>query len=345
HIFDIFLGPVHPFYDPPLDEHLCQEILWPLGDGQVPQQCKRRPRAGRDRCWQHDPRTRSGATARRQEAVKARRAAEERRLAELRQRERRKQYENRRFGFPRGALPDPPDLPNSFQQLAPTDFILIQDTPVDVSLADVEDILRQVDETPLDTRREFLPPAVSSFLDNHVARAMRERGFMTDTRRRQYDVAMYGINNRYKDYNFPHFPNELSTELESPQLPPIHLSIELVSPQFPPAGYLSIELVSPQFPPAGYLSIELVSPQFPPAGYLCKEFVSPQFPPAGYLSKEFVSPQFPPAGYLSIELVSPQSPPAGYLSIDFQLLSLQFPSKCLNSFKHVLNVFYRARTK
>ena len=47
------LGPVHPFYDPPLDEHLCQEILWPLGDGQVPQQCKRRPRAGRDRCWQH----------------------------------------------------------------------------------------------------------------------------------------------------------------------------------------------------------------------------------------------------------------------------------------------------
>ena len=143
-----------------------------------------------------DPRTRSGATARRQEAVKARRAAEERRLAELRQRERRKQYENRRFGFPRGALPDPPDLPNSFQQLAPTDFILIQDTPVDVSLADVEDILRQVNETPLDTRREFLPPAVSSFLDNHVARGMRERGFMTDTRRRQYDVAMYGINNR-----------------------------------------------------------------------------------------------------------------------------------------------------
>ncbi|KAK3789597.1 hypothetical protein RRG08_061649 [Elysia crispata] len=148
-------GPVHPFYDPPLEEHLCQEILWPLGDGQVPQQCKRRPRAGRDRCWQHDPRTRSGATARRQEAVKARRAAEERRLAELRQRERRKQYENRRFGFPRGDIPDPPDLPNSFQQLNPSDFILIQDTPVDVSLEDVEDILRQVDETPLDTRRFF----------------------------------------------------------------------------------------------------------------------------------------------------------------------------------------------
>ncbi|KAK3759336.1 hypothetical protein RRG08_017593, partial [Elysia crispata] len=290
------------------------------------------------------PRTRSGATARRQEAVKARRAAEARRLAELRQRERRKQYENRRFGFPRGDISDPPDLPNSFQQLNPSDFILIQDTPVDVSLADVEDILRQVDETPLDTRREFLPPAVSSFLDNHVARAMRERGFMTDTRRRQYDVAMYGINNRLlnleqilRDTNLLVWLSALLTleqvkikrndllisELESPQRPPIHLSIERVSPQFPPAGYLSTERVSPQFPPAGYLSIELVSPQFPPAGYLSIELVSPQFPPAGYLSIELVSPQFPPVGYLSIELVSPQFPPAGYLSIE--LVSPQFP--------------------
>ena len=76
-----------------------------------------------------DPTTRSRATARRQEAVEARRAAEERRLAELSQRERRKQYENRRFGFPRGPLPDPPDLPDSFDQLDPSDFILIQDTP------------------------------------------------------------------------------------------------------------------------------------------------------------------------------------------------------------------------
>ncbi|KAK3797230.1 hypothetical protein RRG08_030456 [Elysia crispata] len=76
-----------------------------------------------------NPTTRSRATARRQEAVEARRAAEERRLAELSQRERRKQYENRRFGFPRGPLPDPPDLPDSFDQLDPSDFILIQDTP------------------------------------------------------------------------------------------------------------------------------------------------------------------------------------------------------------------------
>ncbi|KAK3764440.1 hypothetical protein RRG08_040036 [Elysia crispata] len=74
-----------------------------------------------------------------------------------------------------GSIPsDPLNLPNSFDQLDPSDFILIQDTPVDVSLADVEDILRQVDEIPLDTRREFLPPGVSSLLDNYVARAMRE---------------------------------------------------------------------------------------------------------------------------------------------------------------------------
>ncbi|KAK3726597.1 hypothetical protein RRG08_057674 [Elysia crispata] len=106
-----------------------------------------------------------------------------------------KQYENRRFGFPRGPLPDPLNLPNSFDQLDPSDFILIQDTPVDVSLADVEDILGHVGETPLDTRREFLPPGVSSLLDNYVARAMRERGFTVDTRRRQCDVAMFGMDN------------------------------------------------------------------------------------------------------------------------------------------------------
>ncbi|KAK3785264.1 hypothetical protein RRG08_036800 [Elysia crispata] len=48
-----------------------------------------------------------------------------------------KKHENKRFGYPKGPLPDP-DLPDSDDQSDPQKLTLIQDMPPDISLADVE---------------------------------------------------------------------------------------------------------------------------------------------------------------------------------------------------------------